>query len=132
MRILARAQELGKEAGVAAPEIFTLVAFMKEVKSKFADRLEHQEPIVDLMQEAFVDQRLERVKVWSDHLFRRRERAAADENGETGKEPLFLRTKQFVAPLRRGAQGPLPLRGIARAASQERQPLLKACEQRLW
>ena len=59
------------------------------------------------------------------------DRTAAHENREAGEEPLLARAEKAVAPVDRVAKGPLTGRGIARAPSQQHEPLAESPEESL-
>jgi hypothetical protein len=57
-----------------------------------------------------------------------RKRPAADKDAEPPEKHLLLSRKQIVAPCDRRAQGPLALRCVAGAVSQQPQPVIEAPE----
>ena len=98
---------------------------------ELADRLEHREPLAAAAQQAVVDERRERLEhvVAADRL-RGVEREAAGEDREPREEPARVVVEQVDAPLDRRAQRALALGDVARAARQQRQPLLEPREDR--
>src|SRR3954447_26789906 len=75
---------------------------------ELADRLEHPEALVPVRigaaaDEALVEERRKRVEVRATDCFGRLEGAAAAEDGEPGKQLLFVVVEEVVAPGDRGA-----------------------------
>ena len=82
-----------------------------------------------MAEQALVDERAERVELGFADLLGGLERAAAGEDGQAGEELLLGLVEQVVAPGDRRPQRLLALRGVARAAGQQRQPVLEPLEQ---
>ena len=57
---------------------------------------------------------------------------SADEDRRTLEATLLLVAEQVVGPGDRVAHRPLPVRQVAIAAGQDRQPILQSGEERLW
>jgi hypothetical protein len=104
---------------------------LKPLRRELADRLEHPEatrlPAAD---EAFVDERLQELKVCVGYLLCSLERPTASEDRERREQAALTGIEQLVRPLDRGAKRLLaPLR-VAPAAQQVEavgQPLEKLC-----
>ena len=59
----------------------------------------------------------------------RLERETAGEDREPREQRLLVQIEQAEAPVDRGAQRPVALRGVARTAGQDRQPLVEPLQQ---
>ena len=79
--------------------------------------------------EVLLDERLECVEVGVADGLRRLHRKASREDGKPTEDLLLLRIEQVVAPRDRGAQRSLPVRCVAGAAGEQRQPPVEPGQQ---
>ena len=84
----------------------------------FAEDVQHREAaFAGRAEEALVDQRCERLEVAAADCFGGFEVEAAGEDAEPPKERLLVVVQERVAPVDRGPQRALSLRGVGRAAT---------------
>ena len=74
---------------MTAPQPLRLPRFLEPLKRVVADRLQHPEALVDVAEEALVDEGLQRVQIRVCHLLGGCQRAAACEDGQPGEEALL-------------------------------------------
>jgi hypothetical protein len=126
---------------VGTPQKRLLTALGQPLQPVLPDRLQHAEPRLALAIAGRLDQavlhqpfqtiqRIDRA-LGPPHVCDSVEGHAPGEDGQPPEKRLLARGEQVVAPGDRCAQRPLPLRQVAGAAGQQRQPRLQPLQHRL-
>jgi hypothetical protein len=108
-----------EELGVPAAYPSELRAFFEALAGVFANRLQHLEPVLALLDEALFDQGRKGVEVCVADLLGCEEREPSDENGEPGEEQLLVLVEQLVAPGDGVAERALAVGQVARASGED-------------
>ena len=124
--------QFGERPRVSVVQFGRICLRLEQLERVFTDRLEHQEPVAaDRLEQAQVDECRKLVEVGAADLLGGLQREAADEDGETPEDGARLLVEQLMAPLDRGPQRALALRGVPRAAGEQGERVLEALEQAL-
>ncbi|MGI8885491.1 MAG: hypothetical protein ACR2G9_01035, partial [Gaiellaceae bacterium] len=99
-------------------QLFALAGGVEPLDCVLANRLQHPIALIREARQSLLDQRLEGVEIGTGDLLGGRERAAAGEDREAGKELLLLGREEVVAPLDRRSQRLLTRIGVAAALQQ--------------
>ena len=118
--------EIGDPAGMARADLRALAGRVELLDGMFPDGLEHPIPVARGLDEALLDERLERIELGlRDHLGRF-EAEAGGEDPESSEEDLLRRRQELVRPL--DGRPERPLAGVAVAGATEVEPLADAVQ----
>ena len=120
-----------KEVSVPVPHAVAPGRVLEALERVLAESLQHPEPRSGLSDKALGDEGLERVEVRVADGPGRIERPAAREHGKPGEELPPAGTKEVIAPVHGGSQGPLPGGEVTRPRGEQVQapakPLQHLC-----
>src|SRR4029078_10286776 len=94
--------------------------------SVLANDLEHPVTLVRIRDEAFVDERLQRVEIGATDLLAGVQCPASAKGSQSGERVFLVGGQQVVAPIDSRAERLLALGQVARTAGQKCEPLLQA------